>query len=322
MSARSFTSLCLLALPLIANSVGAQQYPTHTIRVVVPYSTGGGSDVFARIMSKELSERFGQQVVVDNRPGGGGILGTDIVAQAPKDGYTLLFLSNTHALYPSFYKKLPFDPIRSFEPVTLVAEGPNVLVVHPSLQVHTVGELIELARRRPRELTFGSAGLGSTTHLAGELFKSLAKIDVIHVPYKGSGQAEIDLAGGQINYMIDSVPAALPNLKAHRTVAIATTGKKRSAALPELPTIAESGLPDYELATWWGIVAPAGTPQAIVDKLNAEIVRAAGLPEVKELLASQGAEPRTDTPQQFDDYMKEQIGFYRTIVASAGIMPE
>jgi tripartite-type tricarboxylate transporter receptor subunit TctC len=304
------------------NAVQAQEYPTRAIRVVVPYSTGGGTDIFARILGRKLAERFGQQIVIDNRVGAGGVIGTEIVAQAPRDGYTLLMLANTHALYPSFYKRLPFDPVKSFDAVTLVAIGPNVLVAHPSLPVQTVGQLVALARRRPGELTFGSAGIGSTTHLAGELFKSIAKINVVHVPYKGSGQAEIDLAGGHVQYMIDSLPAALPNVKSGRTRAIATTDRKRAPALPNVPTIAESGLPNYELVTWWGIVVPAGTPQAVISKLNKEIVEAMALTDVKELLASQGAESRTSSPQEFTDYIKTQIDFYRKIVASAGITPE
>lgn len=303
-------------------AVHAQEYPTRSIRIVVPYSAGGGTDVFGRIIAKKLSERLGQQVVVDNRAGAGGIIGTEIVAQAPHDGYTMLMLANTHALYPSFYKKLPFDPIKSFGAVTQVAFGPNVLVVHPSLPVQTVGQLLALARHRPGELAFGSAGTGSTTHLAGELFKSLAKINVVHVPYKGSGQAEIDLAGGQVQYMIDSVPAALPNLKAGRTRAIATTGRNRSPALPDVPTIAASGLPKYELSTWWGIMVPAGTPDPVILKLNKAIVETMTLPDVKEFLAGQGAEPRTTSPQEFMEYIKTQTDFYRKIVADAGIKPQ
>jgi tripartite-type tricarboxylate transporter receptor subunit TctC len=315
--------LCAASLAMTCiNAAQAQDYPTRAIRVVVPYSAGGGTDIFARILGKKLSERLGQQFVIDNRVGGGGIIGTEVVAQAPRDGYTLLMLANTHALYPSFYKKLPFDPVKSFDAVTLVATGPNVLVVHPSLPVSTVGQLVALARRRPAELTFGSAGIGSTTHLAGELFKSMAKINVVHVPYKGSGQAEIDLAGGHVQYIIDSLPAALPNVKSGRTRAIATTDRKRAPALPNVPTISESGLPDYELVTWWGIIVPAGTPQAVISKLNKEIVEAMVLTDVKELLASQGAEARTSSPQEFMEYIKSQIEFYRKIVASAGITPE
>jgi tripartite-type tricarboxylate transporter receptor subunit TctC len=314
---------CAAAFALVCTEAShAQDYPTKGVRMVVPYAVGGGTDIFGRVIAKKLSERWQQQVVVDNRAGAGGIVGTEIVAQAPKDGYTLLMASNTHAMYPGFYKSIPFDPVKSFDAVTLVADGPNMLVVHPSLPVRTVTELISLARKNPGKLTFGSAGVGTTTQLAGELFRMMAKINVVHVPYKGSGQAEIDLAGGHVLYMIDSLPAALPNVRAGRTRAIATTGKKRAPALPNIPTVSEAGLPGYELVTWWGIAVPAGTPQALIAKLNKEIVQVMALPDVKELLATQGAESRTTTPEQFSDYIKSQIDFYGKIIAGAGIKPE
>lgn len=300
----------------------AQEFPSKPVRIVVPYSAGGGTDIFARMIGKKLGDRWKQQVIIENRVGAGGIVGTEAVALAPADGYTLLMMANTHALYPAFYKKVPFDPVKSFAAVTLVASGANVLVVHPSLQVTTVSQLVELARQRPGQLTFASAGKGSTTHLAGELFKSMAKINVIHVPYKGSGQAEIDVAGGHVQFMIDSLPAALPNIKSGRTRAIATTDRKRAAALPDAPTIDESGLPGYELTTWWGIAAPADTPKEIISRLNKDIASVTALSDVKELLASQGAEPRTGTPEEFASYIRAQIEFYRKIVADAGIAPE
>jgi len=320
------TGLCLIgALVLsVASSGGAQAqgFPTKPVRMVVPYSAGGGTDIFARMIGKKLSERWNQQVIIENRVGAGGIVGTEAVALAPADGYTLLMMANTHALYPSFYKNVPFDPIKSFAAVSVVASGANVLVVHPSVQATTVGQLIALAKQQPGKLAFASAGKGSTTHLAGELFRSMAEINVIHVPYKGSGQAEIDVAGGHVQYMIDSLPAALPNIKSGRTRAIATTDKKRAPALPDVPTIDESGLPGYEITTWWGIAAPAGTPQALVSTINKDIVAVMTLPDVIDLLASQGAEPRTGTPGQFTSYIREQIDFYRKIVNDAGIKPD
>jgi tripartite-type tricarboxylate transporter receptor subunit TctC len=321
-----FASACLVCAAAFSigyvGAVSAQDYPVRPIRMVVPYAVGGGTDIFGRVIARKIGERWQQQVVVDNRVGAGGIVGTEIVAQAPRDGYTLLMASNTHAFYPSFYKTLSFDPVRSFDAVGLVATGPNVLVVHPSLPVRTVGELISLARRRPGELTFGSAGVGTTTQLAGELFRSMAKINVVHVPYKGSGQAEIDLAGGHVQYMIDSLPAALPNVRSGRTRGIATTDSRRAPALPDLPTIAEAGLPGYELITWWGILVPAGTPQSVIAKLNNEIVQVMELPDVKDLFATQGAEARTNSPAKFADYVRTQIDFYAKIIAGAGIKPE
>jgi tripartite-type tricarboxylate transporter receptor subunit TctC len=300
----------------------AQEFPAKPVRIIVPYSAGGGTDIFGRMIAKKLSEQWNQQVLVENRVGAGGIVGTEAVAQAPADGYTLLMMANTHALYPSFYKKVPFDPVKSFSAVTLVASGANVLHVHPSLPVTSAAQLIALARQQPGKLTFASAGKGSTTHLAGELFKSMAKIDVTHVPYKGSGQAEIDLAGGHVAYMIDSLPAALANLKAGRTRALATTDKRRAAALPDVPTLDESGLPGYEITTWWGIATPANTPGAVVSRLHKDIVAVMAHSDMKELLASQGAEPRTGTPEEFAAYIRSQIEVYRKIIADAGIAPE
>jgi tripartite-type tricarboxylate transporter receptor subunit TctC len=300
----------------------AQDFPAKPVRVIVPYSAGGGTDIFARMISKKLSERWNQQVIIENRVGAGGIVGSEAVALAPADGYTLLMMANTHALYPSFYRKVPFDPVKSFSAISLVASGANVLAVHPSVKVSSVKELIELARKQPGKITFASAGKGSTTHLAGELFKSMAKIDVVHVPYKGSGQAEIDLAGGHVQYMIDSLPAALPNIKAGRTIAIATTDKKRAAALPDVPTIDESGLPGYEIITWWGFAAPADTPKQLVARIHKDIVATMAMQDVKDLLATQGAEPRTSTPEEFTDYIRSQIEVYRKIIVDAGIQPE
>jgi tripartite-type tricarboxylate transporter receptor subunit TctC len=306
----------------LACTAQAQEFPAKPVYLIVPYSAGGGTDIFARMIGKKLGDRWNQQVIIVNRAGAGGIVGTEVVAVAPADGYTLLMMANTHALYPSFYKKVPFDPVKSFAAVTLVASGPNVLVVHPSLEINSVRQLIDLAKRQPGKLTFASAGKGSTTHLAGELFKSMAGIDVEHVPYRGSGQAEIDVAGGHVKYMIDSLPAALPNIKAGRTRAIATTDKRRAPALPDVPTIDESGLPGYEITTWWGIAAPSGTPENIIAKVNRDIIAVMALADVKELFASQGAETRTGTPQEFARYIVEQIEFYGRIINDAGITPE
>jgi tripartite-type tricarboxylate transporter receptor subunit TctC len=306
----------------LGGGAAAQEYPAKSIRFIVPYSPGGGTDLLARIVGKKLAENWGQQVVVDNRVGAGGIIGTELVAKAPPDGYTLLVTASTHSINPGLFKKLPYDPIKDFAAIGPMATGPNILVVHPSLPARSTRDLIALAKKRPGELTFASAGIGSTTHLAGELFKSLARIEVVHVPYKGSGQAQIDLVGGQVSYMIDSVPSALPRVKAGKTVALATTGKQRFAALPDLPTVAESGLPGYESISWWGLLAPAGTPQPIIIKLNNEVARIIKLPDVKELIATQGVETWGTTPQQFLDFIKEETGLYARIIREAGIKVE
>jgi tripartite-type tricarboxylate transporter receptor subunit TctC len=297
-------------------------YPAKSVRLIVGYTPGGGTDVLSRVLAKYLGDSFRQTVVVDNRPGAGGILATEITAKAPPDGYTLLTTPSSHAINPGLYGKLPYDSVKDFTTIGLIATSPNILVVHPSVPVKSVRDLIALAKSRPGELTFASAGVGSTTHLAGEYFRSLAKIDTLHVAYKGSGQAQIDLGTGQVQYMIDSTPAALPNVKAGRTRALATTGTKRFSMLPDVPTVAESGLPGYESVSWWGILAPAHVPQPIVDKLNSEIARIMRLPEVKKLLLTQGAEPWTSTPQAFADYMQRETALYTRIIKEAGIKIE
>jgi tripartite-type tricarboxylate transporter receptor subunit TctC len=319
---RAAALLCL-ALPAWAVSAAdAQSYPVKPIRLIVGYSPGGGTDVLSRVLAKYLGEAFKQTVIVDNRAGAGGILATELVAKAPPDGYTLLTTPSTHSINPGLYAKLPYDPIKDFTAIGLIATSPNTLVVHPSMPARSVRELIALARQRPGELSFASAGVGSTTHLAGEYFRSMAKIKTVHVPYKGSGQAELDLATGQVQYMIDSTPAALPNIKAGRTRAIATTGAKRFSMLPDLPTVAESGLPQYESVSWWGILAPAGVPPALVERLNLEMNRVMNLPEVKKLVLAQGAESLTGTPQAFLDYIKQETALYTHIIRDAGIKVE
>ena len=264
---------------------------------------------------------WNQQVVVENRPGAGGNIGTDAMAKAAPDGYTLGIAPSTHAIAPSLYAKLPFDALKDFTFITMAASGPNIVVCHPSVPVTTVKELIALAKRRPGQLTFASAGIGATTHLAGEYFKSVAGIDVLHIPYKGSSQAQIDLVGGQVSFMVDSMPSGLPKVQAGKTRALATTGKKRFATLPNVPTVIESGL-QYESISWWGVVGPAGIPQPIVNKLLADITRVMAQPDVKEILTTQGAEPTTSTPQQFIDYVKQETALYAKIIKTANIRIE
>ena len=315
-------ALATLAATGAAHVACAQQYPVKSIRIIVGYSPGGGTDVLSRVLGRKLTESWGQTVVVDNRAGAAGILASEIVAKSAPDGYTLMTIPSTQAINPSLYRKLPYDSIRDFTMVGLIATSPNVLHVHPSLPVKSTHELIALARKRPGELSFSSAGVGSTTHLAGEYFRSMARINAVHVPYKGSGQAEIDLAMGQVQYMIDSTPAALPNLKSGRTRALATTGKERFSLLPELPTVAESGLPGYESISWWGVVGPAGLPPPLTERLNREISRIMNLPEVKEQVRVLGADSWTSTPQRFLDYLREETELYARIIREAGIKIE
>ncbi|MBC7782181.1 MAG: tripartite tricarboxylate transporter substrate binding protein [Proteobacteria bacterium] len=303
-------------------STPAQDYPVKPIRIIAPYAPGGGTDLLSRFIARKLNEAWGQQVLVENRLGAGGIIGTELVARAPADGYTLLMTASTHAINPSLFRKLPYDPIKDFAPIGMVATGPNILVVHPSVPVKSVKELIALARKRPGELTFASAGIGSTTHLAGEFFKSVAGIDVVHVPYKGSGLAQVDLIGGHVDFMVDSLPSGLPNAKAGRTRALATTGNKRFPTMPYVPTALEAGLAGYESISWWGLLAPQGTPPALVIKLNTEVNRILRQPDVQEFVLNLGAEPKPGTPEAFMDYIRVETGLYSKVIQKAGIKAE
>ena len=306
----------LVACALLVAPVFAQDYPSKPVRIIVAYTPGGGTDLMGRIVGKKLGESWGQQVVVENRPGAGGNIGTELVAKAPADGYTLMIAPSTHAIVPSLYSKLPFDTLKDFTFITLVSAGPNIVVVHPSVPANSVKELIALAKKRPGELTFASAGIGATTHLAGEYFKSVTGMNVVHIPYKGSSQAQIDLVGGHVSFMVDSMPSALPKVQA-----LATTGKQRYRLLPDVPTVLEGGL-QYESISWWGLVGPANMPQPVVNKLHAEVTRIMALPDVKELVIAQGAEAMTNTPAQFLDYVKQETALYGKIIKTANIRIE
>ena len=317
----SIVAVSLVFATALAATSFAQDYPIKPVRIIVAYTPGGGTDLVGRVLAKKLGESWGQQVIVENRPGAGGNIGTDAIAKAPPDGYTLGVAPSTHAIVPNLYAKLPFDTLKDFTFISIVASGPNIVVCHPSVPATTVKELIALAKRRPGQLTFASAGIGATTHLAGEYFKSVAGIDVLHIPYKGSSQAQIDLVGGQVSFMVDSMPSGLPKVQAGKTRALATTGKKRFVTLPDVPTVMESGL-QYESISWWGVVGPAGIPQPVVNKLLAEITRIMGQADVKEILATQGAEATTSTPQQFIDYVKQETALYAKIIKAANIRIE
>jgi tripartite-type tricarboxylate transporter receptor subunit TctC len=278
----------------------------------------------ARAIGAKLTEGWGQPVIVDNRPGAGGNIGADLVAKSAADGYTLLMGAvATHAINPSLYGKVPYDPVKDFAPVALVAVVPNILVVHPSLPAHTVKALIELARARPGYLNFGSGSTGSTGHLAGELFKTLAGIDMAHVPYKGAAAAMQDLLGGQVQLMFDNLANSLPQVRAGKLRALAVTTVRRSPAMPELPTVAEAGLPGFDLSTWFGVMVAAGTPADIVSRLNAEIVRALGSRELKDRLAAMGAEPPLDnTPERFAAFILSESAKYAKVVRGSGARVE
>ena len=310
-----------LALMLVCAGASAQTtYPTKPIRFVVPYPAGGPLDIMARAIGQKLTEAWNQPVVVDNRAGAGGNIGADLVAKSASDGYTLLMGAvATHAINPSLYSKFPYDPVKDFAPVALVAQVPNILVVNPAVPARTVRELIELARAKPGTLNFASGSTGSTGHLAGELFNVMAGVDMVHIPYKGAAPATTDLLAGQVQLMFDNLANALPNVKAGKLRALAVTTLKRSPAMPDLPTIAESGLPGFDLTTWFGVLVPAGTPADIVAKLNAEIVRALNAKDMRERLEKMGAEPpANNTPEHFAAFIRSEAAKYAKVIKASG----
>ena len=300
----------------------AQTYPSRAVRLVVPYVPGGGTDFTARVIAPKLSEALGQQVVVDNRPGGGTNIGSDLVAKAVPDGYTLLMMSLTFAVNPSLFKKLPYDTEKDLAPVSLVASAPLILVVHPSLPVKTLKDFIAHAKANPGKLNFGSGGPGTTPHLAGEMLKSMAGLQMTHVPYKGGGPALADLAGGQLQLMLENIPSTLPHVKSGKLRLLALSGLKRSALLPDVPTLDEAGLKGYDIVGWNGLFVPAGTPNAIVSRLHAETVKALALPDIKERLSGMGAEGVGSAPAQFAAFVKAEIKKWAQVVRAAGLRIE
>ena len=306
-------------LAVLSAGASAQTYPNHPIRLVVPFPPGGTTDILAREVGERLTATLGQTVVIDNRPGAGGNIGADIVAKAAPDGYTLLMATvGTHAINASLYRKLPYDHIKDFAPVVLVAGVPNVLEVTPSLPVHSVAELIKLAKEKPGQLNFASSGNGTSIHLSGELFKTMAGVDMTHVPYKGSAFALTDLIAGQVQLMFDNLPSSLPHIKAGKLRAIAVTSAQRAPALPDVPTIAESGLPGFEASAWFGIVAPAGTPPAIVNRINAEVNQWLHSPEAADKLLAQGAIAAGGTPEQFVAHIRAETDKWAKVVKASG----
>ncbi|MPZ43162.1 MAG: tripartite tricarboxylate transporter substrate binding protein [Betaproteobacteria bacterium] len=298
----------------------ADDYPDRPIRVVVGFSPGGGADAAARVVGQTLRERWGHPAVVDNRPGAGGNLAADLVAKASPDGYTLLVSSpGPIAVNPALYGQLPYDPQKDLAPVTLIAQGANVLVVHPSMPATSVSALIELARSKPRGLNYASSGVGSTPHLCAELFKLAANIKGTHVPYKGAGPAVIDLVAGRVDFMLVSIPSILSQVKAKRLKALAVTSRERSSVLPELPTLAEAGLPGYEATVWWGLWAPAGAPAAIVRTLNTTVVSSLKDAAVRERLARGGAEVVGNSAQEFAAFIRAETLKWSDVIKKAGI---
>jgi tripartite-type tricarboxylate transporter receptor subunit TctC len=312
----------VLACGLLLQSASAQSYPAKPVRLIAASSPGSAVDIVARIVAQKLTEQLGQQMIVDNRAGAGGNLGAEVAAKAAPDGYTLFMGTPAHAINTGLYRKLNYDLTRDFAPVSLVTTGQYVIVVHPSLPVKSVKELIALARTRPGQLNYASAGSGNATHLAGELFKSLARVNLVHVPYKGSGPALTDLIGGQVQLMFCNLTAALPQVKSGRLRALAVTGAKRTATVPELPTVSEAGLPGYVVTSWFGVLAPAATPRDVIVRLNSELAQAMRSPDMHERLAGEGAEPTAGTPEQFAAFIKTEIAQWTTVVRNARISAE
>ena len=313
-------AVLLLALP--ASSFAQAPYPTRAVRLVVPFPPGGGTDIISRTVAQRLSETWGQPVIVDNRGGANGIIGTDAAAKAKPDGYTLVVVIATHAINPSLYKKLPYDTAADFVPVTLMAQYPFILTIHPALPAKNVREFIALAKARPGQLSYASSGNGSGPHLGYELFKTTATIDVVHVPYKGAGPANVDLISGQVQSMFNNFLAAMPQIKSGRLRVLAVTSARRSQVMPELPTLAESGLPGFDVTGWYALLAPAGTPQTIVAKVQADVAAALRVPAVHSRLSSEGAEPVGSTPEQFAKYLGAEVQKWRKVIADSKVTPE
>lgn len=300
----------------------AQTYPAKPLRLVIGFAPGGGADILARMITPKLGEALGQNIVIDNRPGAAGNIGIESVAKATPDGYTLLMGFPGLATNPSLYAKLAYDPLKDFAPVSLIGEVPNLLVAHPSVPAATVKELISLARAKPGQLNYASPGLGTSLHLAAELFKSLAKVDIVHVAYKGGAPAVADLMGGHVDIMFDVLPSSLPHVRSGKLKALGITSMRRSLLVPNVPTIAEDALPGYQAITWNGILVPAGTAGEIVTKLNGAIVQVLRAPEMKERLAGTGTDAVSNTPEQFAAFLRAETAKWSAVIKSAGIKLE
>jgi tripartite-type tricarboxylate transporter receptor subunit TctC len=310
------------ALAVFSLASLAQPYPTRPVRILVASSPGSAADIVSRIVTQRLPEALGQQVVIDNRAGAGGNIGAEIAARSAPDGYTLFMASPAHAINASLQAKQTYDLVRDFAPVSLLTTGAYVVVVNPRVPVKSIKELIAYAKAQPGKLNYASAGTGNATHLAGELFRILTGVNIVHVPYKGSGPAITELLGGQVELMFGNLTAVLPDVQSGKLRALAVTGPKRSAATPSLPTVAEAGVPGYEVTSWFGVLVPARTPGDIVKKLNSDFVRVVRTNEVKDRLATQGAEPVGSTPDEFAAHIRAELARWGKVIKAAGIKPE
>ena len=317
------TLLCVLCCALAGTpETRAQAYPAKPVRIISPFAAGGGNDALCRIIAPKLTENLKQQVIVDNRPGANGIIGTELAAKAAPDGYTIVLIPSGHVVNASVYKKLPYDSIRDFTTITLAGSSPLLIVVHPSVPARNVRELVALAKARPAQLTYVSAGIGSSGHLAGSLFEVMTGTKLVHIPYKGMGQSVPDLIGGHASLAFGTTLSVVPHVRSGRLRALAVTGARRSPAFPEFPTVAESGVPGYEASLWYGFVGPARLPPEIVQRLNAEIAGVLALPEIRERLASQGVDARFTTPEEFARLLVSDLERWAKVVQRAGVRAE
>lgn len=320
---RNIHACLLLIAVLIPSLAAAQSYPAKPIRIIVSYPAGGANDIVARSVGQKLNELLGASIVVDNRSGAGGTIGADVAAKAPADGYTLLMAAGAHTLAPSLYIKMPYDIVRDFAPISISAKSTYLLVVHPSVPAHSVKELIALARATPGRFNYASSGIGAPPHLAGEMFNTLAKVQMVHVAYKGDTPAIADLLGGHVDLAFLAVSATSPHIKAGKLRALAVTGAQRTPVMPDLPTIAEAGgLKEFDISTWWGLLTPTGTPADAIAKLSATMAKIAAMPDIKTRFGELGVEAASDTPDQFGAFIKSEIQKFAKLAKLAGVKPE
>jgi tripartite-type tricarboxylate transporter receptor subunit TctC len=320
--ARRLACACLAALAGLASAAAAQTYPVKPVRLIVPFVAGGNTDIIARFVTAEMAKNLGQQIIVENRGGAGGMIGTEVAAKAPPDGYTLVLVSAAHVINPAIVKKLPYDSLKDFAPISIVADVPTALAIHPQLPVKNVKEFIALAKARPGQLNYATAGRGTVGHLSAELLSSMAKIKMVHVPYKGTGQSITDLIAGHVQLQFSSMPAVIQHARGGKLRLLAQTGAKRSGAAQDIPTMAESGLPDFVVSSGFGVLAPAGTPRPVIDRVHGALVKALAEPSVKNNLSGQGADPVGNTPEEYEKFNRAEIEKWIKVARAAGIEPE
>ena len=319
---QTFIYLLLGLLGLLAGSVSAQTYPTKPVKIVVPSAPGGGTDIVARLLAQSFSKALGQNFIVENKPGAGNLIGIETVARAPGDGYTLLFVASPLVLNPILFKKVNYDPIKDFSPISLAATAPNILVVHPSTPATNVKEWVELAHKGQNKLSYASAGVGTSPHMSMELFNAMAGIQTLHIPYKGTTPAVTDLLGGQVNAMFSNALTVMPHIQSGKLRALAVSSNRRLELLPDVPTVMEAGIAQYVSLQWYGLLAPAGTPPAVIQTINREMVKALQSKDIKDKLASEGAEPAGSTPAEFANLIKNDFEKWSKVAKSSGIEPQ